>query len=137
MPDNLIEFDATIRFKGSLEKFKKAAARLAEADFEVATSPWEPIPKPEPGGFPLPIHRILSRSVINDIVRGMPRIKLDGIRGGMRNPHLHVGKEAVILNRARFKKLVREVAAGLGERFAGTAQYTEAIDALRAMAPKR
>lgn len=136
MPDQ-IKFDGTIRFKGSLEKFKRAAARLAEADFEIRASEFEPIPRPEPGGFPLPIHRILSRSVLNDIVKGMPRVKLDGIRGGMRNPHLHVGKEAVILNRARFKRFVREVAAGLGERFAGTAQYTDAVEALRAMAPKR
>lgn len=70
-------------------------------------------PKPYPG-FPPP--EFLGKAVIDHLVKDMPRIKINkDIYGGMRNPHLHIKNEIVLLNKERFKELVGHVATNLSK----------------------
>jgi hypothetical protein len=70
-------------------------------------------PKPYPG-FPPP--EFLGDAVVNSLVKDMPRIKINKeIYGGMRNPHLHIKNEIVLLNKERFKELVGQVVTKLSK----------------------
>lgn len=69
-----------------------------------------PLPEMPFPGIP-PIAKLLSKEMMNRLARGMPRLKInEDIYGGMRNPHFHLGNEVVLLDRARFKELVGQVA---------------------------
>lgn len=75
------------------------------------------VPLPE---RPLPgiiaVTGLLSTELLGKIAEGMPRVKINkGIHGGIRNPHLHVANEVVLLDRARFKQLVGQVAEQLAK----------------------
>lgn len=71
----------------------------------------QPIPYP---GFPPP--EFLGKVVIDNLAKDMPRIKINkDIYGGIRNPHLHIKNEIVLLNKERFKELVGRVATNLSK----------------------
>jgi len=75
-----------------------------------------PLPeRPPPPGIPA-IAKLLSKEMLNRLTKDMPKIKIiKDIDGGMRNAHLHVGNEVVLLDRARFKELVGQVAAEMAK----------------------
>lgn len=68
-------------------------------------------PTPERVGImPMPA-KALSSSLMDKITEGMPRFKLNkDIYGGIRNAHLHLGDEIILLNKRAFKDVVGEVA---------------------------
>lgn len=76
----------------------------------------ETVPLPErpfPGIWPV---ARLGGKVHDELVEGMPRFKLlKDIYGGIRDPHLHIGNEIVLLNKRRFRKFVGEIAKGLSK----------------------
>lgn len=156
-----IVFEAAIKFKGSIEEFKKVAPDLrrlrAHETVMIDTVPLpekprgkargmamkttEPMlekagglmigtwPTPERSGLmietvPLPetpppgvwpTTRLRSSKLLDKIIKDMPRVKINDIDGGMRNPHLHVRNEIVLLDKARFKEFVGQVAAELSK----------------------
>ena len=62
---------------------------------------------------------MLNRKAIEALSKGQPRIKVkfvDGINGGIRDAHLHLEDQIVLLDRAQFKELVAGVAAKLAEQ---------------------
>ena len=71
------------------------------------------------GCMPIPIDTFLDEDRLGKIAEDMPRIKIEyirDIRGGMRTPHFHWGEEIVILDRARLKAIVGQVARELAGR---------------------
>jgi len=73
-----------------------------------------PLPeKPFPGIWP--ITKLLSKELRDKIIQGMPRIKINDIDGGIRNPHFHIRNEVVLLDRAQWKKFVGQVAMELSK----------------------
>jgi len=73
-----------------------------------------PLPdKPFPGIWP--ITKLLSKELRDKLMQDMPRIKINDIHGGIRNPHLHVRDEVVLLGRAQWKKFVGQVAMELSK----------------------
>ncbi|MFX0195887.1 MAG: hypothetical protein ACFFCW_07180 [Candidatus Hodarchaeota archaeon] len=153
-----IDFNASIKFKGSREEFEKLVAdlgKLREQGLKIETVPLpekpkgkargtimiDTVPLPEitareveglrigtwptperglvletipfpPKPFPgiWPITKLLSKELLDKITQEMPRIKINDIHGGIRNPHLHVRNEVVLLDRARWKEFVGQVA---------------------------
>lgn len=126
-----ITFRTEIEFTGSITEFEKVAARLAELPFRTRV---ELPPKHLAGCWRLSPLEILSKEVIARVTEGMPRIRIKPIPGGIRDPHLHIGDEAVFLDRARFKELVGQVAMNVAGKIAEgkeyTVPYTETVGAI-------
>ena len=69
------------------------------------------------GTWPTP-EKALGEDVIKNIAEGMPRVKLaEGITCGMRNPHLHLEDEIVLLDQTRFKEFVGGLVKMLARQF--------------------
>jgi hypothetical protein len=109
---------AVVEFNGTEEQFNEFAERLASLPVQVEIPEWVR-PHPIPGGWPVPIDAVLNRKAIEALTKGQPRIKVkfvDGINGGIRDAHLHLEDQIVLLDRAQFKELVAGVAAKLAEQ---------------------
>lgn len=125
-----ITFRTEIEFIGSIAEFGRAVASLVELPIRIRVE-WPPI---HPVGCTKYFEEFLSERVLDKVIEGMPRIKAEiirGIRGGIRNPHLHIKDEVVLLDRVRFKEVVGQVAMELAGRLAERADYTETVGAIR------
>ena len=137
--ENEIDFKVSVTFKGSRQEFEKVAPDIAKLkshksimidtvplpekpaiqleEVSIGTWPTPEIvikprpPKPLPGIWP--VTRLVNQRVQSKLIEGMPRVKIDGINGGMRNPHLHLKDEVVLLDNARFKEFVGHIAKQL------------------------
>jgi hypothetical protein len=130
-----ITFRTEIEFQGSIQEFGKVVAVLKESPLLIRAE-WPP--EHTAGCWPTPLAEIVSGRVLDNAIEGMPRISADiiqGIRGGIREPHLHVGDEVVLLDRARFKEVVRQAATELAGGLAEKADYSEVVGAIRNLAP--
>lgn len=127
-----ITFRTEVEFIGSTAEFEKVAAALIELPIRIRVE-WAPCHTA--GCWPVPPFRLLSKKAIERVTEGMPRIIIKDIAGGIRDPHLHIGEEAVLLDRAKFKELVGQVAMELGGRLAERAEYTETVGAIRNLMP--
>ncbi|MBN2722019.1 MAG: hypothetical protein JXQ77_04305 [Campylobacterales bacterium] len=80
--------------------------------------------RPPAGGWPIPDFRpIIPREIFEKITAGCDRLKvesatkkvssfslIDNIRGGMVVPHMHVGEEIILFDKAAMKKYFQAVA---------------------------
>ncbi len=124
-----ITFRTEIEFKGTLEEFVKVATTLVELPIRIRVE-WPP--GHTAGCWPIGPEELLPRKILDKIIEDMPRIKIiRGIRGGIRDPHLHIGDEIVLIDRKRFKEVVGQVAMELAGRLAERADYTETVGAIR------
>lgn len=131
--DEKITFRTEIEFKGSIPEFEKVVASLAELPIRVRVE-WPP--DHTAGCWPIGPEEILSPRVLGKVTEGMARIKIvRGIKGGIRDPHLHIKDEVVLLDRTRFKEFVGQVAMELGGRLAERAEYVETVGAIRNLVP--
>ena len=131
--DKTITFRTEIEFKGSIAEFEKVAAALVELPIRVRVE-W-PICHTA-GCWDIAPEELLSKKVLERVTEGMARFKIiRGIPGGIRDPHLHIRDEVVLLDRARFKEVVGQVAMELAGRLAERAEYTETVGAIRNLMP--
>ncbi|MFB0535859.1 MAG: hypothetical protein ACETWR_12860 [Anaerolineae bacterium] len=129
-----ITFRTEIEFKGSIGELGKVVAALQELPIGIGVE-WSPV---HPLGCTKVFEEFLSGKVLDKVIEGMPRIKAEiirGIRGGIRDPHLHIDNEVVLLDRVRFKEVVGQVAMELAGRLGETADYTETVGAIRNLMP--
>ncbi len=128
-----ITFKTEIEFKGSIAEFEKVAAALVELPIRIRVE-WPP--GHTAGCWPIGPEELLSKKVLEKVTEGMPRIKIiKGIPGGIRDPHLHIENEVALLDRARFKEVVGQVAMELAGRLAERAEYVETVGAIRNLVP--
>lgn len=134
----LLKWKAEVKFVGTADDFNKMAARLDELPVEVTIPEWYCRPHHYAGCMPIPIDLIL-RDRLKELVVDLPRYRIKFIRdiyGGMRMAHVHLGEEVVLLDQARFKKLVSGVAQELGEkRVEAIGDYIEVMDAVGRLDP--
>ena len=131
--DDKIIFRTEIEFAGPIAEFEKVAAALAELPVRVRAE-WPP--GHTAGCWPIGPEELLSKKVLERVTEGMARIKIiKGIAGGIRDPHLHIGDEAVLVDRLRFKEVVGQVAMELAGRLAQRAEYAETVGAIRNLMP--
>ena len=129
--DDKITLRTEIEFRGSVAEFEKVAATLAELPIGIRVE-WPP--DHTAGCWPIGPEEILSQKILGKLTDNMPRVKIvRGIKGGIRDPHLHVKDELVLLDRARFKEAVGQVAMELGGRLAERLEYVETVGAIRNM----
>jgi hypothetical protein len=130
-----ITFRTEIEFKGSIQEFEKVATTLVELPIRIRVE-WPP--GHTAGCWPIAPEQILGKRVLDRVTEGMPRIKAEiirGIDGGIRDPHLHIRDEMVLLDRARFKEVVGQVAMELAGKIAEREEYTETVGAIRNLVP--
>ena len=145
-----IKFRGKLEFEGPVSEFEAVMADLGKFSargLKVGTWPTPehpagglmidsvPLPdQPLPGIFP--ITRYLDRELLNRLTEGMPRFKIiKDIYGGIRNAHLHMHDEVVLLDQTRFKEAVRHVATELAGELAESTEYTETIRAISHLVP--
>ena len=131
-----ITFRTEIAFQGSIEEFGKLVAVLKEWPL-VLRAEWPP--DHLAGCWPTPISGIVDARVLAKATEGRPMISADiiqGIDGGIRNAHLHVGGDVVLLDRAGFKEVVRAATTTLADKFVEVADYVQTVDAVRSFVPE-
>jgi hypothetical protein len=131
MQDKFV-WKATIKFGGSAEEFNHLAEALENLPVEIEISEWVDIPHHLAGCQPLPLDVLLSEARIKKLTEGLPRMQIKfitDIAGGIRTPHLHLRDEVVLLDRAKFKTFVGQIAQELAERRAETVKdYIDVMD---------
>jgi hypothetical protein len=105
-----------ITFKGNAEEFAKLSEALENMiEIEVKWPPGWP-PRPFPGYPPWPWWQRIPKGTFNKLVESGQKTKIKWIKdfaGGIRDPHIHLADEIVLLDRERFKLMVSEIASVL------------------------
>jgi len=116
-----ITYTAELQFKGSISEFEDVLSKLSELPangIKIGTWPTpdhpagglmiDTVPLPEqPNPGILPIARLLSKELLDKLLGGQSRFKLiTDIHGGIRNAHIHLGNEIVLLDRQTFRGCV-------------------------------
>jgi hypothetical protein len=126
-----ISFQTEIQFEGTISEFGELAAKLVELPLRLRLE-WPP--DHTAGCWPIGPLELLNPRVLQAIAAEQPRLKtVEGIRGGIRDPHLHLKDEIVFLERARFKELVGQVAMEVAGQGALQGEYTDVVGAIRGL----
>lgn len=136
--DPKITWKAQVQFAGTPEEFNALSAALDKFNIRVIPEAIWPRP-PWPGLIPMTASELLAPRVIEALVANASlktRLEfLKGIRGGIREPHLHLVDEVVFLDRTAFKSYVSRVAQALAERRADASDdYIGVMAGLEAIA---
>jgi len=136
--DAKITWKAQIQFAGTPEEFDALSAALEKFNIRVVPDAIWPKP-PWPGLIPMPASELLAPRLVDALVsKASLRTRLEflkGIRGGIREPHLHLVDEVVFLDRTAFKSYVSGVAQALAERRADASEdYIGVMAGLEALA---
>jgi hypothetical protein len=132
--DKDVTFRTGIEFRGSAEQFQGLAANLVDLPIRLRVE-WPP--GHTAGRGPIgPVELLGPRApertkVIDEVVS--IRV-LEGICGGIRDPHVQMGDAITFLSREAFKELIGQVATELGGQIAAGAEHTEAVGAIRDLA---
>jgi hypothetical protein len=136
------EWKAEIKFNGTAAEFNRftesMAAALKAGTITIGIPEWKCRPPHHLAGcMPIPIDVLLGEERIKEITRDMLQVQINwlrDIRGGMRTPHLHLGDNVVLLDRARFKTVVTQVAQELAaRRVEATEDYIGVMSAINAI----
>lgn len=125
----LVEFETVVKIQG-LAAVQKA---MKMGEMERVEFIW---PHPYPGGWPIPIYKILRDEMLAQLTEGAIHVEIDGIRGGIRDPHLHLADRIMLLEREQFAKVVGNVAMELAGKFALEADYVKIMDTVRNLVPE-
>ncbi len=128
-----LTFRAEFEFQGTADELGKVIAGLNKLPGRLVVGKI-PLPFPYPGGWPIPPMRFLSKEMLAGISKERPafaRQLLSGINGGIRDPHLHLEDQVVILDREMFSQVVGKAAASIAQEVAVGASYQGMIGALR------
>ena len=123
-----------LKFIGSSAQFNELSAVLEKYPVEFEIPEWAGIPDHLAGCFPIPIDLLMSKDQTKKLTDGMHRIKikyLRDIRGGIRTAHIHLNDQVVLLDRERFKAMVKSVAVELAEMRVD--RMSDYIDVMRAV----
>ena len=117
--EDVFEWKAEIKFKGTAADFANLTKSIAELPVEIHIPEWARRPRHLAGCMPVPVDVLLAEETLKKITEGMPRVKIKYIKdiyGGIRTPHLHFKDDVVLLDRARFKTVVSQIAHELAAR---------------------
>jgi hypothetical protein len=113
------EWKVEIAFKGTVTDFAKVneviQGQVKAGLLEIHYPDWYK-PRPFPGIPPIDIRKLLGEDMIKEITADAQRISRASIRdiyGGIRDPHLHLGDEVVLLNKEKFRVFAMQVASQL------------------------
>lgn len=106
-------FKTELLFNGSAKDLEKTLDTVRNLPVKVSVGP-HIVVGGENGGWPLPIARLLDNSLLKRIsasnLANMPRKVLEGIDGEIRDPHLHLDEQVVILDKQLFTEVAKDIA---------------------------
>ncbi len=107
-----LTWKAEVEFQGNPEEFLKLTEALSAAGVKIDFGKF----KPGPGnGYVAP--RFLESTKVLGSLNESNSMRIAGlINGGIRTPHLHLGKEIVLVDRTQFKNILGEVARDVFEQ---------------------
>lgn len=110
-----LQWKGEVTFEGTIEEFHvfKAAIEGQPVRISVSEVAGGIKFKPRPGYISPPLISALEASRLEKITQGAIRMQfatIKDIAGGIRNPHLHLGDEVVLIDKTRFKTVIGEVA---------------------------
>jgi hypothetical protein len=114
--DTNFTWKAEIIFRGDAKEFTQFSTAFEKFPIEVNIPEWKFRPNHLAGCFPFPIDRLLGHELIDKIIDGMPRMQIKFVKdiaGGIRQAHLHIGDEIVLLDQDRFRMFASTVASEL------------------------
>jgi hypothetical protein len=114
-----------MRFVGTAEEFNRLAGVLAEMPVQFEIPEWIGRKPHLAGCNPIGLDDLIGQPIITKLIEGMPRLQIKYIKdiaGGIRDPHLHLKGEVVMLDRERFRVFVGEAAKTLAMRRADMVQ---------------
>jgi hypothetical protein len=121
--DSKFTWKAEIEFNGTPEQFNTLTEALGKLNITIVPPDRYPFPWPRP--YP---PGLLRRPIAEQVAAkylGAPafraelvtRLKyLQDIRGGIRDPHLHLGEDVVFIDRLAFRAYIGEVAQALAQQ---------------------
>lgn len=131
MSDKFV-WKAALKFEGTAEEFNRLVESLEPLQVKVEIPECISIPRHLAGCQRTPLERLLGEARMKKLIEDMPRTRIkfiQDIKGGIRTPHLHLADEVVLLDQARFKTLVGQIAQELAEIRAETIEdYIEVMD---------
>ena len=114
--DKKFNWKAEISFKGTPAEFKKLTEMLEKAPVEVKIPEWGDLPHHLAGCSRIRLERILRDDFLEKIIVDMPRFPIKfpiPIPGGIRSPHIHLGRDIVLLEPERFRTYAAAIATEL------------------------
>jgi hypothetical protein len=118
--NTMITWKAEVSFEGNIDEFKEFKTALDKYRVQASIPGLKGLATGSGyAKFEYAVSFKQNPAQFEKFVAGEPRVQLaqiGGISGGMRNPHLHLGDEVVIVDKARFKALLGEVAKAVAER---------------------
>ena len=118
-----IEWKAEVSFKGNEREFNNFVEAISAHHVEVSILRW-PWPFPFPG---LPIFKYVKsipKHVMEGLIEGSTEITIrhvEGIDGGLRTPHVHLGDKIHLLNKEKFSEYMGELGRVMASSIANEA----------------
>lgn len=131
-----LKWKGELTFEGTLEQFKTFTTSLEKYQVAIGVADLgNVIGDYHPAGYIRPIHAFLNKDYLEKLTDGASRMQMkaiEGIAGGIRNPHIHLGSEIVLVDRERFKEIIGEVAGRIAqERVDVESDYCEMVKAIQ------
>jgi len=135
-PVQNVVWKGVVEFQGSPKEFEDFSQSLVKAGVHVTFDKDSVFVDLSKAGYIAPVYMdavgVEKRLDESNSMR-MKRPVLEGINGGIRTPHLHLGDEVVLVDREHFRSLLGEVAREVFEqRVASKADFTEIVAPLAA-----
>ncbi len=131
--NNKVTFRAEIEFNGTADDLAEVVSSINKLPVRLVVDRI-PLPFPYPGGWPIPLFRVLPKDMLSKIAKekaSFPAVILDGINGGIRDPHLHIKDQVALLGREEFSQVVGIAAESIAHELAEETSYQQTIGALR------
>lgn len=128
-----VTFRAEIEFQGTADDLAKVVNGLNKLPVRLVVDKF-PLPFPYPGGWPVPLFRFLPKDLVTKITKessSFPSAILNGINGGIRDPHLHIKDQVALIGREEFSQVVGIAADNIAQELAAESGYQQTIGALR------
>ena len=134
--DEKITFRAEVEFCGTPDDLGNVIAALRKLPLEIFIEKWPRPPwPPGPIGLaPFPMMNKLAPEFVNKITKNASTIPvklMEGINGGIRDPHLHLKDKIALLDRETFAQVIGNVAEQMAREIALGGDYARGIGVIR------
>lgn len=117
-----LKWKGEVTFEGTIDQFHAFKTAIEKQHVTISVSELDSniLQNIHIAGYIRPNYAaIFAAGQLEKLTEGAPRMEftsIEGIAGGIRSPHLHLGDEVVLIDKERFKAILGEVARGMVEQ---------------------